>query len=428
MRLLWFERGGDSGKWQRSRRWLSEVDSWIGRTLDPGEMIHNLSHRWRTTAAVLGFLVLAGIAWSGVLMVGPDEVVYVRRFGRLLPEDYSPGLHWRWPWPIEVAVRTRPARIQTLEIGFRSNATGTAPGTLAWASSHGGDGLRRMPDEAVMITGDGNLLELQATVRFSLEHPRAYLFELGDAPALLRSAAESVLRETVAGHSFHELLTVNRAAFQKEVQTRLDKRCRGYGSGGLGIRLEGVALHDLHPPQEVVAAYHEVAKAMEDRDRQINEARAAALARERDAEARALEQVRQAQGEKDRQVKLAQAEATVFLDRVRMRNQLSKADEWALLSRAATALRDGQAPKDVLQDYEYQRRQKLLLQASLTDFRLFWDALARALTDREKLLLDADRLPGKRHLFLADPEALRVPVPVLPPGERSPREMPEERR
>src|SRR5207253_1380284 len=80
----------------------------------------------------------------------------------------------------------------------------------AWSSPHGTDGLLAVPDEALMITGDGNLLELQGTVRYTISDPRTYLFEVTDAPALLRSAAESVLRETVAGHTFADLLTGGR--------------------------------------------------------------------------------------------------------------------------------------------------------------------------------------------------------------------------
>ena len=48
-------------------------------------------------------------------------------------------------------------------------------------------------------------------------------------------------------------------------------RCRAYPGGGLGINLDGFVLHDLHPPQEVVPAYHEVTRAVEMRDRAVNE-------------------------------------------------------------------------------------------------------------------------------------------------------------
>ncbi len=58
------------------------------------------------------------------------------------------------------------------------------------------------------------------------------------------------------------------------------------------------------------------------------------------------------------------------------------------------------------------------------DFRLFWDAITEALAGREKIIIDADRVPGRRHLFLADPG--RIGVPVLP-ATPAPRERPRGR-
>src|SRR5690606_32600994 len=125
--------------------------------------------------------------------------------------------------------------------------------------------------------GDGNLIEILATVRYQVRDHRRYLFGVADADAVIRSAAESVLRERVAGHNFLDLLTVRRPEFQREVLAELEQRCGELVPGGLGVRFEGVTLHDVHPPQEVVAAYHEVARAMELRDRLINEAEADAF-------------------------------------------------------------------------------------------------------------------------------------------------------
>jgi Cu+-exporting ATPase len=418
MRLLWFDRGATNRAWRRGGQWLRDLDAWLAR-FDLGELVHAFSHRWRAVTALLAVGLASAYALSGLTVVGPGEVVYVQRFGRLL-EEWGPGLHWRWPWPVETLIRAQPGRIRTLKIGFGNSET------LDWSSPHGDS--EQAAEGAVMITGDGNLIELQATVRYSLSDPRVYLFDVREPTVVLRDASESVLREAVASRSLYALLTTNRAALQKEVEERLAERCRGYGPEGLGIRLEGVALHDLHPPLEVVPAYHEVAQAMEARDRLINEARAEALSRERDAQARAVAKVRKARAESEQTVKQAAAELAVFLQRWQARNRLSLAEEWELLRPTLVALRSGQAPAEAARDYQRRRHERLVLKAQLTDFRLFWEALASALSGREKLLLDADNVPGKRHLLLFDPEPVRVPVPALMPSERNPRrEMPDDR-
>jgi hypothetical protein len=104
-----------------------------------------------------------------------------------------------------------------------------------------------------------------------------------------------------------------------------------------------------------------------------------------------------------------------------------------LLREAVKAVPGGQSLASAYQQYEQRRRAAIALQTTLTDFRLFWDALAVSLSGRDKLIIDAENVPGRRQLLLFDPEQFRVPVPVLvspdrksmPP--RSPRiEVPEE--
>ncbi len=233
----------------------------------------------------------------------------VRRFGRPLPDDLGPGLYWCWPWPIDTVTRLQPARVHTVEIGFRTLPGSKAvAGGRAWSSLHANDGVRRIPEEAVMITGDGNLIELQGTLRYTIADPHVYLFEIAEPDALLRSAAESVLRETVAGRKFAELLTSDRGRFQDMALERLRERCGEYGGKGMGIALKGLDLHDLHPPQDVVAAYHDVTRAMEKRDQLVNQGEEKVLRDERRQQADGLKQVREAQSDSRNKVLLAQAE------------------------------------------------------------------------------------------------------------------------
>ncbi len=393
--------------------------------------------------ATLAGLALAAYALSGLTQIQAGEVGVVRRFGRPLDADLDPGLHWRWPWPVEEMTRVRPGEVRDLEIGFRSDPRAAGlPAALAWSSPHGGDGLIRLPDEAVMITGDGNLVELLATVRYSIRKPRVYLFEVSDPEGILRDYAESVLREVVAGRAFHDLLTAQRAGLAQEVLSRLDERCRQHGPDGLGIRLDGLALHDLHPPQEVVPAYYDVTRAMEARDRRINQAQADVIYNPRsitqseqlaaqaekeggrlelslaEAVSLALRTVRQAQAARTEKVSAAEAGRDVFLAKQAVRDELSAESEALLVLDTIGAIRAGKAPASAYEEYRRRRAEVLALQPVLNDFRLFWSALGQALAGRDKMILDADKVPGRRNLLLVDPEQFRVPVPILAPQGR----------
>jgi Cu+-exporting ATPase len=418
MRLLWFERGQAAASPWGAR--LRKVNDWLEKRLDLDEGLHWLSHHWKP--ALAGALALVAILYvlSGLYAIGQAEVGVVRRFGRPLPDDLTPGLHWRWPWPIEEVTRVRPGKVETIEIGYRTVPGSTAlPGGRAWSSPHGADGLLRVPDEAVMITGDGNLLEVQASVRYTVAQPRIYLFEVADAPAVLRNAAESALREIVAGRPMADLLTANRAAFRRLALARLGRRLAESGAGGLGLRLEGFSLHDLHPPQEVVQSYHEVTRAMEARDRRINEAEADRLSLRRAQEARGLQLVREAEAAKYDAVRKARARRAEFLARYRARRALPWQEELALGGAVYDALAAGKPATDVKRDYQKRRGQARARQEALADFRLYWDRLTEALTGRPKVVIDADKVPGKRSLWLIpfDP-----PPPLAPEGRpRAPR-------
>jgi Cu+-exporting ATPase len=225
-------------------------------------------------------------------------------------------------------------------------------------------------------------------------------------------------------------LTSARGQFQDEVLARLKERCAEYGPGGLGIRLDGVSLHDLHPPMEVVPDYHRVAQAMQIRDRQVNDAMADTLRIPKNATDRLpgkpAAQVRKeqlitlAKGDAHEKTKMAEADRAQFRARYRARTTLSSQQEWQLLQGAVRAIRGGQHPADAYRDYGNRRKELIALQAALTDFRLFWDALGTALSGRSKLIIDADKVPGKRNLLLFDPELFRIPVPMLGTPDRGP--------
>ena len=66
--------------------------------------------------------VVALYVLSGLYILGPEEVGVVQRFGRKLPADRQPGLHYKLPWPIDKLTRVQAQRVRVVEIGFRSNA------------------------------------------------------------------------------------------------------------------------------------------------------------------------------------------------------------------------------------------------------------------------------------------------------------------
>ncbi len=416
MRLLWFERTEGSAFWKKINLRLRATDLWLEKRFDLHDWSHWAGARWRTL--MFGGLVaaLALYLTSGLTIVAPDELAVARRFGQPVA-DLEPGCHWRLPWPIDDVVRTS-RQLRTVAVGFREQPAKDQAAALTWTSAHRRE--NRVAEEALMITGDGNLVDVLATVRYKVIEPRVFLFEVSDADEIIRGAAESVLRALVAGRPFHELLTIRRAQLQDDVLVRLQAKCAAYGSHGLGIEFDGVSLVDLHPPQDVAPAYYEVAQAMEARDRRINEAHERATAKLKGTEAEATKILAQARAAQNEKVLRAQGETTRFLQRSRARRELNYTQELLLTMDAVEAVLNGKTPEQAKKDMDARRSRMLALQAALTDFRQYWDSVAAALTGRELLLIDSDKIHARRQLFLFDPEQLRVPVPMLLPPDRNP--------
>jgi Cu+-exporting ATPase len=438
MRLLAFERTAVSRPLGRLRSSYAAVDRWFAAaSID--DVFHAVGHYRKPIAAALGIAIFLVWLSSSLAPVSATEVGVVQRFGAVVA-DLGPGLHVRWPWPVETVTRLNPNEVRTVEVGFRLlseekrkllewargeqarlRTPGGKPGVSdrdqTWSAAHA-EGIARLSDESVMITGDGNLVEVLATVRYTVADSRAFLFGSRDPEAVIRSAAEAVLRELAAGEAFLDLLTANRAGFERQALARLEQRLAVMSEGQLGIALDGLTLHDLHPPQEVVGSYHAVAEAIQKRDRQVNEAEAEATRSRRRAEEDALRTVRQAEAEACRKVADATAARDVFLAWQRERTELSPDEEAALARELESRTKAGEDHSIVAKEIDTRRKRTLETRRFLTDFRLSLQATVGVLAGRDKILIDADNLPGKRHLMLADPEGFKLPPGIMRPPEK----------
>jgi P-type Cu+ transporter len=421
-RLLWFERRLEAPSLLRARDAFQRLDGWMEKYLDVDEAMHWLSHRWRRVFVVVLFSAALAWALSGLTEIGPDETAVLLRFGKPVA-DLEPGLSWCWPWPIDRAVRVRADRIRTVQIGFRGDTPNDTFG-LAWDSPHLADDKNDAVEQMLMITGDNNLVEVQATVRYRIDAPHVYLFGVQDADKTLRTATEAVLRGLVASYRFTDLLTARRDELQRESADRLQKRCTDYG---LGIRIEGFALHDLHPPLAVVPAYYDVTKAMELRDKAIDDAQAEATLAVGTAEADHLRRVRKAEIAKIAEIYEAETKWTEFLAWSDARKKLDFDKEWSLFLGFLDAVQAGKPLVKASEDYTAGRKAALSTQAAIVDYNLYWDRLGRALQGRELVLIDAEQIHGRRTLFLLDLDQFRIPVLVQPDRNLPPRSNPEDK-
>lgn len=246
------------------------------------------------------FLLLLVGLWllSGIYIVNPDEQGVVLRFGRY-NRTVDAGPHYALPYPIESRFTPKVTQVQRVEVGFRSMMQG---------STFQQGATRAVPEEASMLTGDENIVNVQFSVQYQIKDPVEYLFNVTAPAAVVKSAAEAAMREVIGNSLIDSALTDGKLQIQNEATQLLQEILDRYK---VGVRVLAVQLQNVHPPQEVSDAFKDVASAREDKSRFINEAeayrnellpraRGQAAAVENEAEAYRQTRIRGAEGDSAR--------------------------------------------------------------------------------------------------------------------------------
>ncbi len=320
----------------------------------------------------LGYAAIAFVMLNGFYTLGPDEAGVIERFGRKVLPYGEPGLHYKLPWPVEKLTRTQVRKVRVVEVGFRSGtafAADAEPASYEWNVQHRSGRFQRKPEEALMLTGDQNMIELNATVHYRLARPDEFLFNQLDGETTVRTATESVMQSAATTTGIDEVLTSGRrkleARVKEELQTRLDKYVAG-------IEVLQVRLLDVHPSLEVVDAFRDVSGAYEEKNRLINVA----------------------EGYRNEQVALARGNG-----------------EARRLSAAGYSLgRKNRSSGDAQRFVQWEEAFKLAPGPNQT--RLYLETMEQVLPGKKKMIVDAGR--GRRHLMLVD-DGVEVTAPMMPP-------------
>ena len=231
--------------------------------------------------------------FTGVYMVGPDEVGVVRTFGEYTRVAQS-GLNYHFPYPIEQVNTPAVTEVKRIEIGFRTLRNGQ---------------YRTVEKESLMLTGDENIVDAEMIVQYKIKDPVSYLFNIVEPELTVRQAAEASLRTVVGRNKIDETLTTGKFAIQEGTKTQLQLILDKYESG---IHVVAVQLQDVSPPKEVIGAFKDVASAKEDKNRMVNQAegyRNDVIPKAR-GEAEAM--IRDAEGFKQARIKRSEGDAAKF--------------------------------------------------------------------------------------------------------------------
>ena len=244
---------------------------------------------------IIPLLVAALALWlfTGVYMVGPDEVGVVRTFGEYTRVAQS-GLNYHFPYPIEQVNTPAVTEVKRIEIGFRTLRNGQ---------------YRTVEKESLMLTGDENIVDAEMIVQYKIKDPVAYLFKIVEPELTVREAAEASLRTVVGRNKIDETLTTGKFQIQEGTKTQLQLILDKYESG---IHVVAVQLQDVSPPKEVIGAFKDVASAKEDKNRMVNQAEGYRNDIIPKARGEAEAMIRDAEGFRESRIKRSEGDAVKF--------------------------------------------------------------------------------------------------------------------
>lgn len=262
------------------------------------ENVKNFIKNYFSKTAIWIVIIVLFALWAGqgIYTIDAPEVGLVKRFGKHV-KTVGPGLHYHLPTPIESVIPVDVKSIRKLEVGY---TTVSPPPNPRYRSNK---------EEALMLTGDNNIVHIEFAIQFKIQNPENFAFNVINGEDLLKEMAEAIMREEIAKKDFTSIITTGRGELAQNVYEDLQKLVKTYDTG---MMVENVKLQDANPPEPVVAAFDDVNSAKEDRETYINKAEAYSNEVIPQAEGKAAQKTNEAEAYKQEKIASAQGDVAKF--------------------------------------------------------------------------------------------------------------------
>ena len=219
------------------RKFVQNLSALFGKSSlgGGGNQLFNKPNKIAVGLATVIILILYVI--SGFYIVGPQEQAVITRFGKYTRTEFQ-GPHWI------------PQLIENKNVVDSESVS---------SSKHSGS----------MLTKDENIVYVEIEVQYRLARVEDFLFNVINPDRSLKQAAESALRQVIGNSNLDYVMTDGRASISAEVKKEIEESLNSYNAG---ILITTVALKEAKAPDEVKAAFEDVIKSREEKERLIHEA------------------------------------------------------------------------------------------------------------------------------------------------------------
>jgi membrane protease subunit HflK len=238
---------------------------------------------------LVGLVLLLWLA-SGFYIVDASQRGLVLQFGKY-KESTESGLRWRLPYPIQSHELVNISGVRTIEVGYR------------------GSEKNKVLKEALMLTDDENIINIQFAVQYILKDPVEYIFNNRTPDDAVMQVAETAIREIVGKSKMDFVLYEGREQIAVKASNLMQEILDRYQTG---ILISKVTMQNAQPPEQVQAAFDDAVKSGQDRERQKNEGQAYANDVIPKARGTAARLMQEAEGYKQRLIATAEGDASRF--------------------------------------------------------------------------------------------------------------------
>lgn len=289
----WGKRGNDGPPDldEMLRKFTQKLSGLFGRGGPNGSAPSGPSNAAMGGGVMIGIgLVVAVWLASGFYTVEEGKRGVEMTLGKY-SETTNAGLQWRWPYPIGSLEIINVQQLRAIEVGHRNNQK------------------QKVGQEALMLTEDQNIVDVQFAVQYTLSSPTDYLFNNKDPDEAVRQVAETAMREIVGKTKMDDVLGGARALLATNTRVLMQQMLDRYK---IGILISSVTLQNAQAPEQVQRSFADALSAKQDRERLKNEGEAYAndvLPKARGTAARLMEE---ASAHRERVIANAEGDASRF--------------------------------------------------------------------------------------------------------------------
>lgn len=237
------------------------------------------------------------LAYLSVYSVRADEQGVLLRFGKF-SSIAPPGLHFKIPI-IDEVYKVQTSKQFVEEFGFRTIEAGKK---TRFSNTYEG--------ESWTLTNDLSVAEVKWQVQYIISDPKDYMFNVKNVESTIRDISESVMRKIVGSLLFDKVIKEGRQMISQEAKYLMQEKLNKLETG---ILVKMVQLQSVVPPSTVMDAYNQVARALQNMEKMINQAERDSSLKLTEARGEALKIRNQALGYKYRTIQKAEGETKKFL-------------------------------------------------------------------------------------------------------------------